>query len=137
MNWLKADLAKIPAAQPILVTVHVPLASGILSYGEEKPHATSSSPIQHPQTVVANAHLVLDELQKHNTLAVLQGHTHINEVVNYRGIQYITSGAVFGNWWRGTRWGTPEGFTVVSLRAGKINFHYETYGFRSIDPQNT
>jgi Icc protein len=58
-------------------------------------------------------------------------------VVSFHGIQYVTSGAVCGNWWHGTRLGTPEGFTVVSLRNGKLTCRYETYGFKSIDPQNT
>ncbi len=68
-------------------------------------------------------------------IAVLQGHTHVNEIVSYKGTQYITSGAVCGNWWHGPRMGTPEGFTVVSLREGRISTRYETYGFRSVDPR--
>jgi predicted phosphodiesterase len=83
---------------------------------------------------VANAPDVLQIFENANVLAVLQGHTHVNEVVNYRNMQYITSGAVCGNWWRGPRMGTPEGFTVVSLRQGKISWRYETYGFHSVVP---
>jgi hypothetical protein len=49
-------------------------------------------------------------------LAVLQGHTHINEVATFKG---ISCGAVSGNWWHGTRQGTPDVFTVVSPRNGK------------------
>ena len=99
--------------------------------------AVSASAIVHPQLSVANAWQVIPLLEKHNTLAVMQGHTHINETIRFRGIQYITSGAVCGNWWHGTRWGIPEGFTVVSLRSGKFDWRYETYGFKTIDPQNT
>ena len=107
------------------------------SYGESNPASVAAEGPKHPQMVVGNANEVVSVLQKHNTLAVFQGHTHINEVVTYRGIHYVTSGAVSGNWWRGTRWGTPEGFTVVSLHAGKVDWRYETYGFKSIDPNNT
>jgi hypothetical protein len=46
----------------------------------------------------------------------------------------MTGGAVCGNWWHGSRMGFPEGFTVVSLREGKISARYETYGFKSVDP---
>jgi len=84
---------------------------------------------------VANTPQVLKALEGHNVIAVLQGHTHVNETVSYKNTQYITSGAVCGNWWHGPRMGTPEGFTVVSLREGKISTRYETYGFRSIDPR--
>ena len=37
----------------------------------------------------------------------------------------------------GTRMGTPEGFTVVTVANGKLTTRYETYGFKSVDPQNT
>jgi 3',5'-cyclic-AMP phosphodiesterase len=137
LAWLHSDLAAIHPGTPIIVSAHVPLVSGVASYGESNPASASSQAPKHPQLIVANANHVLDELQKHNTLAVFQGHTHLNEVVSYRDIHYVTSGAVSGNWWHGTRWGTPEGFTVVSLRAGKVEWRYETYGFKTVDPQNT
>lgn len=141
LDWLKADLAKIAAGTPVIVTVHVPLITAASQYAA--PTTTSgsgvtvTSAIVHPQLSVANAWQVIPLLEAHNTLAVFQGHTHINEVIRFRGIAYVTSGAVCGNWWHGTRWGIPEGFTVVSLRNGKIDWRYETYGFKSVDPQNT
>jgi hypothetical protein len=55
----------------------------------------------------------------------------------WKGVPYITSGAVCGNWWHGTRMGTPEGFTVVRVERGKLSTHYETYGFQSVAPKNT
>jgi hypothetical protein len=134
--WLTTDLAGIAEGMPIVVSAHVPLVSGVASYGDTPSHSGADVP-KHPQLIVSNANAVVSELQKHNTLAVFQGHTHLNEVVNYRGIHYVTSGAVCGNWWHGTRWGTPEGFTVVSLRGGKIDWRYETSGFKTVDPQNT
>jgi len=75
------------------------------------------------------------EAQQHDYL--LQGHTHVNEIVTWKGVPYITSGAVCGNWWHGTHLGTPEGFTVVTVANGKLTTRYETYGFKSIAPQNT
>ena len=50
---------------------------------------------------------VLSIFEGHNVIAVLQGHTAINETVYWRNIPFITSGAVCGNWWNGSRWGTP------------------------------
>jgi 3',5'-cyclic AMP phosphodiesterase CpdA len=141
LQWLAADLEKLPARTPVIVVVHVPLITAASQYAA--PTAASGSGVAvtsaktHPQLSVANAYELLPLLEKYNTLAVLQGHTHINEVIRFRGIPYVTSGAVCGNWWHGTRWGIPEGFTVVSLREGKIEWRYETYGFKSVAPQNT
>ena len=71
-------------------------------------------------------------LAGYNVLGVLQGHTHINENVTYHDVPYITSGAVCGNWWKGVRMGTPEGFTVVNVSNGKLTTRYETYGFKAV-----
>jgi len=130
LAWLKKNLDSIPAGTPIVVTVHVPLLSGAVAYAF--PGAGPRS-----QLVIANASEVISLFNGHDVLAVLQGHLHINEVDTFKGIPYVTSGAVSGNWWHGSHAGTPEGFTVVSLRNGKISWRYETYGFKSIDPQNT
>jgi Icc protein len=127
--WLREDLASLREDMPIVVIVHVPLVTGALSYVPAKTRKDSLM-------FVVNADEVLSLWQGKNVLAVFQGHTHINEVVTFRGIPYVSCGAVCGSWWRGPRLGTPEGFTVVRLRQGKIDWHYETYGFRSVDPDN-
>jgi Icc protein len=138
LEWLNSDLARLVPGTPVIVTAHVPLVTAFASYAAPASGGSGvTPPSTHPQLVVANAYEVLPLLENHNVLAVFQGHTHINEVVSFRGIQYITSGAVCGNWWHGTRLGIPEGFTVVSLNNGKLSYRYETYGFKTIDPQNT
>jgi hypothetical protein len=137
LAWLKTDLEKIAAGTPIIVSAHVPLVSGMNSYipsGLPKPPALGP---EHPQLIVSNANDAMRELQKHNTLAVFQGHVHVNEVVTYQGIHYVSSGAVSGNWWHGPFLGSPEGFLVVSLDAGRVDWHYETYGFKSAAPAKT
>jgi hypothetical protein len=92
---------------------------------------------KHNGLSVANAYEVIALFEGHNVLGVLQDHTHVNERVMSKGVPYITSGAVCGNWWHGTRMGTPEGFTVVGVEQGKLSTRYETYGFQSVAPQNT
>ncbi|HEX4165992.1 MAG TPA: metallophosphoesterase [Bryobacteraceae bacterium] len=131
LEWLKSELAKSGAHMPTVVIVHVPLVTASSSY------APAQRPGEYQTSSVANAYQVLPLFTGRNVLGVLQGHTHINEVVEWKGIPYITRGAVCGNWWHGTRWGTPEGFTVVRLRNGKMSWSYETYGFKSVDPKNT
>jgi hypothetical protein len=129
LAWLAKDLSSLQPGSPVIVVVHVPLVTGAASYAAPRPGKDH-------QVSVMNAYEVLPLFAGHTILAVLQGHTHINELVTFGGIPYLTRGAVCGNWWHGSRWGTPEGFTVVSLRAGKIDWRYETFGFRSIDPEN-
>jgi 3',5'-cyclic-AMP phosphodiesterase len=128
LTWLAADLAATPLDKPIVVVSHVPLVSAAPQYAP--PGDKAANPKVHG-FLLSNAWQVLPLFDRHNVIAVLQGHTHINETVYWRNIPFITSGAVSGNWWKGTRWGTPEGFTVVELSGGKAHWHYETYGWHS------
>jgi 3',5'-cyclic-AMP phosphodiesterase len=132
LQWLAADLAALSAGTPIIVSVHIPLVTAFAAYMPEP----ATAPAHHGLSV-ANASEVLDLFSGHNVLGVLQGHTHINETVIWKGVPYITSGAVCGNWWHGTRLGTPEGFTVVTVANNKLTTRYEPSGFKSVAPQNT
>jgi Icc protein len=127
LSWLAADLKALKRTTPIIVSIHIPLVTAFSSYVP----VPATEPKHHSLTV-ANAYEVINLFEGHDVLGVLQGHTHVNERVVWKGVPYITSGAVCGNWWRGTRMGTPEGFTVVRVENGKLSTHYETYGFKSV-----
>jgi len=128
LQWLENDLRDTGAVRPIIVVVHVPMVTGYATFA---PKTTEQH--KYNTYTVDNALDVLPLLERHNVLAVLQGHTHVNELVRFKNIDFITSGAVSGNWWHGPRMGFAEGFTVVSLRNGMLSTRYETYGFHSVD----
>lgn len=130
--WLANDLATQPKGTPIIVVTHIPLVTAVNEYSA--PPATT--PPHHGFSVI-NAYEVLPLFDRYNVIGVFQGHTHILERIEWHGVPYITGGAVCGNWWHGTRYGTPEGFMVVRVEEGTVKVHYETYGFQTIDPHNT
>jgi 3',5'-cyclic AMP phosphodiesterase CpdA len=130
LAWLGKDLSAPATGTPIIVTTHIPLVTAVASYTPPAPQAASGNGF-------VNGPAAIKLFEGHNVLAVLQGHTHVNERVDWHGVPYITSGAVCGNWWHGTRLGTPEGFTVVTVADGKLSTRYETTGFKSVEPQNT
>jgi len=132
VQWLAKDLAAQAAGTPIVVVTHIPLVSAVACYSP----APATLPAHNGSTVTNSAE-VIKLFEGHNVLGVLQGHWHINERVEWHGVPYMTSGAVSGNWWHGTHMGAAEGYTVVSLRGGKLMTRYETYGFKSVAPQNT
>jgi Icc protein len=125
LAWLNTELEATPKTQPLVVSTHIPLATSFLQF--------SDLPVTADMLVVTNSRDVLNLLWQYNLKAVLQGHTHIREIVNYNGCQFITSGAVCGNWWKGIRMGHPEGFGVLTVKNGAITWRYETYGFHA-DP---
>ena len=131
MSWLADDLKKITPQTPVILSTHVPLVSAFASYAPDRtPKGEKYSVL-----TIANAPQVLATLENHNVLAVLQGHLHVNESIQYKGIQFLTCGAVCGNWWHGPRLGFPEGFTMVTLSGGKLSTRYEPSGFQSPDPR--
>jgi len=131
--WLADDLGKIAPGTPVIVSVHIPLVTAFESYVKlPADHRSNRGELS-----IDNSEQVIDIFAKHNVLGVLQGHTHIWETVTWHGVPYTTGGAVSGNWWKGTRMGTPEGFTVVRVADGKMTTRYETYGFKTIAPENT
>ena len=69
-----------------------------------------------PGQVVDNNLAVRKLLKDHNLKLVMQGHTHIWETVTFNGVQYITGGAVCGNWWQGVRSGTRNEYSVYRVK---------------------
>jgi len=123
LTWLETELAAIPKGRPLVIVTHIPLVTAFPQY------ASSPAP---PETLhVTNAAEVLNLLWSRNLKAVLQGHTHVRENVLYNGCQFITSGAVCGNWWRGPRFGHPEGFGVITMSGEELHWEYRTYGFQA------
>jgi 3',5'-cyclic-AMP phosphodiesterase len=128
--WLTDDLKAAGAQTPVIVVIHVPLVTAFGTYAER-----IAATQKYNTLTVANAPEVLAKFEGYNVIAVLQGHTHVTEIVERMNTKFITSGAVCGNWWHGPRMGVPEGFMAVSLREGKIETRYETYGFHTVDPR--
>ncbi len=130
LAWLGKELAAPVPGTPLVVVTHIPLVTAVPSYTPPAKQAAQGDGF-------VNGPAAIQLFESHNVLAVLQGHTHVNERVDWHGVPYITSGAVCGNWWHGTRLGTPEGFTVVTIAGGRLSTRYQPTGFRSVEPQNT
>jgi Icc protein len=124
MDWLKRDLEKTGKTTPVVVLTHIPLTTGIIQFLSARGGNTDG-------WAVTNSRDVLALLEQYNVKAVLQGHTHVRETLDYKGCQYITSGAVSGNWWKGERLGHPEGFAVLTVKGDTISWEYKTYGWKA------
>ncbi|MCS7023677.1 MAG: metallophosphoesterase [Bryobacteraceae bacterium] len=123
MEWLKQDIAQA-GSKPTVALTHIPLLSAA-------PKILRAAPANTDSILVANAVEVIEILMKGNLKMVLQGHTHICEKVEYKGCQFITTGAVSGNWWRGPRLGFPEGFGLIQVQGDRAEWSYRTYGFQA------
>ena len=134
IDWLKSDLEKVGPRKPVIVVTHIPLVTGAVSYVSRPDWLKRTPDVGNlvNTLMVTDAAEVIDVLLNYNVRCVLQGHTHINEDLTFRGIHFSTSGAVCGDWWKGPRAGSPEGFSVVHLSAdGTVRREYRPYGFHA------
>jgi 3',5'-cyclic-AMP phosphodiesterase len=124
IEWLKRDLESNGTTHPVIIMCHIPLVTAVLqTIPEWRPLAKT--------IVVENSADVVKILEKYPVKLVLQGHTHVNEHVNWKGIDFITTGAVSGNWWKGPRMGFPEGYAVLEAAGDRVSWRFESYGWHS------
>lgn len=133
--WLQADLNTVGKRVPIVVVTHVPLVTGAISYVSHQEWLSRTANLGGliDSLMVTDASAAIDAMLGYNVRAVLQGHTHVNEDITFRGLRFLTSGAVCGNWWKGPRAGSAEGFsTIRCTRDGRVEPSYRTYGFHAV-----
>ena len=124
LGWLASDLKQTGKRTPIVVLTHMPLASATGQFFGGKPDGLKT-------LLITNPGQVLGLFEGYKLTAVLQGHTHVREVVNYSGCNYITPGAICGNWWKGAFKGSPEGYAVFTVRGDRLSWEFRTYGWQA------
>jgi 3',5'-cyclic AMP phosphodiesterase CpdA len=128
-QWLRSELSRLPKTTPLVVVLHIPLLTTF--YG-----ATQGTTFPAPANrVVVNNREVLKLFAEHNLVLVLQGHLHAKELMRWRDTTFITGGAVCGKWWRGDWYGTREGFNIVTLNDGRVEWEYREYGWKARRPR--
>jgi 3',5'-cyclic AMP phosphodiesterase CpdA len=131
LAFLKADL-DAHRTTPTIVCSHIPIASDLpfellLAHGAGDLHQPPPKNL-----VCTNGDALIEDAPGHNIRAVLSGHLHYQETLDRNGVRLINSGAVCGNYWKGSRYGCPEGFGVVDLSAdGSVAFDYRDYGWKA------
>ena len=118
IEWLNNLLSRIDKAKPLVVIAHVPFLS--FYYPALEGRYTDTD-------IFSNFKLVWNMFTGYNLQLVLQDHMHLFEELNVLGTQFITGGAVSGNWWGGPYHGTREGFVLVEWDGDKMSWEYIAY----------
>jgi outer membrane protein assembly factor BamB len=108
LRWLDAALASRPPGQPIIFVTHYPLNDSI-----------------------DNWFLALDALKRFNTQAVLVGHGHHNEIMNFEGVP-----AAMGRANLRARAGIG-GYILAEVRDGAMTLSERTPGLETKPPWDT
>jgi 3',5'-cyclic AMP phosphodiesterase CpdA len=130
IDWIKADLSHVPRETPIVLVLHIPL---VTAYYATVKGATFQAK---PNRVTTNNVEVLKLFENRNLALVLQGHSHVAELVHWRQTAFLTGGAVCGKWWRGPYHGTQEGFNLITLHQDRIEWEYIDYGWTARRPRH-
>jgi 3',5'-cyclic AMP phosphodiesterase CpdA len=129
LEWVKEELARRSPGKPIVLVTHIPLLS---AFNQATEGGTAEVPIHR---VVGNNREVIRLFRDHHLVLVLQGHIHVDELIRWRDTTFITGGAVCARWWRGPWYGTEEGFGMVTLGDGRIQWDYIDYGWEARRPK--
>ena len=123
-QWLEVTMRSTPAAMPVLILSHIPIAGGpsvfFANAGSEM-RAGCDGDENHDWIVPAwqmhvDSRSLMDLFSRHpNVKLCLSGHTHLYERLEFRGVTYINNGALCGQWWRGDFFGTPPGYGLLDL----------------------
>ena len=128
LDWLREEVSALRFDTPVVLVSHMPL---LTAFYQATQRGTAAAP---PNRVVENGKEVLGLFRGRNLILVLQGHLHVNEMLRWRGVTFITGGAVCGKWWRGAWYGTEEGFGVLTLDGDRIDWRYVDYGWEARRP---
>ena len=102
LDWLKQELATIPPDQFICVVSHIPILSICAALFFDKTETNGDLKIQ--RNLMHTDFFALKKVfqQYPNIKLCLSGHIHLQDELNYLGIQYYCNGAISGNWWKGS-----------------------------------
>ncbi len=128
-NWLKEDLANVPAAVPIITFAHIPFFSGGLSMTKFSPYGGDrsvevESGKQQFRHVVSNTHEFLTLFKDHNYPLNLTGHYHFRQAFWYEGYgqktRFEQTAAVVGEGGEDDII-MPSGVTLYNVKNGVIS----------------
>lgn len=130
-EWLRNELQQTPVDTSVVIVSHIPILTvGTIGFTDLLR--------KHPQGLKMLSHQDAYELlqlfrQYPNIKLCLSGHTHLTEQISYAGINFVNSGAVCGQWWKGHFHHTLEGYNIIDLYDdGSYRTQYLNYGWKAV-----
>jgi Icc protein len=131
-EWLADDLKSVPKDRPVLVMSHVPIISAAAFFhGQNERTGNWHVP---GAWMHVDARLIKDLFAQHpNVKTCISGHIHLNDKIEYQGVEYIGTGAGCAAWWGGPFQGVGNGYSIVDLfNDGSVENRYVEYGWKPV-----
>ena len=115
LDWLQQELQQVPAEKFICIVSHIPILSICSGLFFDKTEANGDLLIK--RNLMHTDFMVLKKIfAKHPNIKVcISGHIHLQDEVEYLGINYYCNGAVSGNWWNGSFQEFGPAYAVMEL----------------------
>ena len=130
-EWLAKDLEQNKNKHTVVLS-HAPIVSAAIIVVDHK--AKQDQGYVLAQTAMhtdAEQNITLFDKYPNVKLA-LSGHIHLYEEIKYHNVTYISNGAVSGNWWKGSRYGTDNGYAMLDLYDdGTFDNTYVPFGWKA------
>ena len=122
LNWLRKDLAFVPASTPLCLTTHAPLYT-----------ASGGASLNNVTTLV-------DILKHYDNVQFFTGHTHVMYNVDNSGTTHVfehNAGAVCATWWWSAHEvpgihvaqdGAPGGYSIVDVNGKTFQWQFKGTG---------
>jgi 3',5'-cyclic-AMP phosphodiesterase len=127
--WLEQELKSTNPEQHICIVSHIPIASFCSAMFADENQANGDWRISRA-LLMTDARKILQLFSQYNNIrCCLSGHIHLQDEVNYKGIQYFCNGAVSGNWWNGAFKGFDPAYALFRFyRDGRVERNIVSYG---------
>jgi 3',5'-cyclic-AMP phosphodiesterase len=121
-SWLEQELKKTPSGQHIAIVSHIPIVSFCSAMFFDDHLANGDWKLSRALLHV-DARTVTQLFSAFkNIRCCLSGHIHLQDKVEYKGIEYYCNGAVSGNWWGGAFKGFDPAYALFDFnREGKVS----------------
>ena len=115
LDWLQLELKQVPAEKFICIVSHIPILSICSGLFFDKTEANGDLLIK--RNLMHTDFMLLKKIfAKHPNIKIcISGHIHLQDEVEYLGINYYCNGAVSGNWWNGSFQEFGPAYAVMEL----------------------
>ena len=114
-TWLEQELKNTSSGQNICIVSHIPIVSFCAAMFTDENLANGDWRISRALLHTDSRKLTELFAKYKNIRCCLSGHIHLQDAVEYKGIQYYCNGAVSGNWWGGAFKGFEPAYAVFTF----------------------
>ena len=127
--WLEKELRNTPDDQHVCLASHIPIVSFCAAMFFDDPLPNGDWKLSRALLHTDARKLTQLFAQYKNIRCCLSGHIHLQDVVEYKGIQYFCNGAVSGNWWKGAFKGFDPAYAIFKFyQDGRVEREMVQYG---------